>query len=119
MAEGYNQSRGSDFNDPQGETKQSGTSSHPNDSESSLGEIDGDYGSYRNHVFANPKLAAYWRNVYENARYEGRHRFDPDFTWSASEEKSLKRKVRSGCESRNKHANLKPRSTFESWLGHG
>ncbi len=56
-------------------------------------DIDGDYGSYSNHVFSDPKVAEYWRNVYENAHYEGRHRFDPSFTWGATEEKRLKRKV--------------------------
>ncbi|KAF3926862.1 hypothetical protein ABW20_dc0103816 [Dactylellina cionopaga] len=54
-------------------------------------EIDGDYGSYGNHVFSDPKVAEYWRGVYETAKYEGRHRFDPDITWSAAEEKRLKR----------------------------
>lgn len=56
-------------------------------------EIDGDYGSYNDHVFKDPQIAEYWRNVYEKAQYEGRHRFDPNFTWSATEEKKLKRKV--------------------------
>ncbi|KIW49334.1 hypothetical protein, variant [Exophiala xenobiotica] len=56
-------------------------------------DIDGDYGSYGGHVFSDPKVADYWKDVYENARYEGRHRFDPSFTWSAAEEKRLKRKV--------------------------
>ncbi len=54
-------------------------------------DIDGDYGSYGGHVFSDPKVADYWKDVYENARYEGRHRFDPSFTWSAAEEKRLKR----------------------------
>ena len=57
-------------------------------------DIDGDYGSYGNHVFSDPKVAAYWADVYEKATYEGRHRFDPTFTWSATEEKRVKRKVR-------------------------
>ncbi|TKX22531.1 MFS transporter-like protein 92 [Elsinoe australis] len=56
-------------------------------------EIDGDYGSYHDHVFKDPKVADYWRNVYEKAHYEGRHRFDPNMTWSATEEKRLRRKV--------------------------
>lgn len=62
---------------------------------SSNEDIDGDYGSYGVHVFTDPKVAEYWRNVYEAASYEGRHRFDPTFTWSATEEKHLKRKVSS------------------------
>ncbi|KAF7193462.1 putative transporter [Pseudocercospora fuligena] len=55
--------------------------------------VEGDHGSDRNHVFADEKVADYWRDVYEKAKYEGRHRFDPDITWSADEEKKLKRKI--------------------------
>jgi hypothetical protein len=51
------------------------------------------YGSDHHHVFAKPEVAEYWRGVYEKAQYEGRHRFDPDITWSAEEEKKLRRKV--------------------------
>lgn len=70
------------------------TDSSDNDSREAVEDIDGDYGSYGNHIFSDPKVAAYWANIYENATYEGRHRFDPAFTWSATEEKRLKRKVR-------------------------
>ncbi|KAK0654219.1 putative transporter [Lasiodiplodia hormozganensis] len=56
-------------------------------------EIQGDYGSGRDHAFSDPKVAEYWRDVYEKAHYEGRHRFDPTFTWSAEEEIKVKRKV--------------------------
>lgn len=63
------------------------------DDPDSVEDIDRDYGSYHDHVFSDPKVAAYWANAYENARYEGRHRFDPEFTWSATEEKRLKRKL--------------------------
>lgn len=56
-------------------------------------EVSGDYGSYRDHIFANPEVAKYWTDVMHKAKYEGRHRFDPDFTWSATEEKKLRRKV--------------------------
>jgi hypothetical protein len=55
--------------------------------------VEGDCGSDNNHVFAEPKVAEYWKGVYEKAEYEGRHRFDPSLTWSASEEIKLKRKV--------------------------
>lgn len=71
------------------------TDSSPRDSDDE--EIDGNYGSYRDHVFSDPKVAAYWRDVYETAQYEGRHRFDPSLTWSAAEEKALRRRVRSPC----------------------
>jgi hypothetical protein len=56
-------------------------------------EVDGDYGSYSNHPFTDPKVAEYWRGIYEEAQYEGRHRFDPSLTWTATEEKKLKRRV--------------------------
>lgn len=56
--------------------------------------VQGDYGSDSNHVFSDSGVADYWRKVYEDAQYEGRHRFDPEITWSADEEKKLKRKVR-------------------------
>ncbi|KAJ8089387.1 hypothetical protein PM082_014635 [Marasmius tenuissimus] len=56
-------------------------------------EVQGDYGSGRDHIFSDPKVADYWRNVYETAHYEGRHRYDPTFTWSAAEELRVKRKV--------------------------
>lgn len=52
-----------------------------------------DYGSTDDHVFSDPRVAEYWRGVYENATYEGRHRFDPEFTWTAEEELALKRKI--------------------------
>ena len=60
-------------------------------------EIDGDYGSYRDHIFTDPEVAKYWTDVMHKASYEGRHRFDPDFMWSATEEKRVKRKVGSLC----------------------
>lgn len=52
-----------------------------------------DYGSTDDHVFTDPRVAGYWMGVYEKATYEGRHRFDPHFTWSAEEELALKRKI--------------------------
>ncbi|KAL0942649.1 yil166c-like protein [Colletotrichum truncatum] len=54
----------------------------------------GEYlGSIEPHVFSNPRRAAHWQQIYENATYEGRHRFDASLTWSAEEEKRLKKKV--------------------------
>lgn len=58
----------------------------------------GDLGSDGNHAFSDPKVAEYWRGVYEKANYECRHRFDPNATWSAEEEKKLRRRVRSPSE---------------------
>ncbi|KAI5868104.1 MFS general substrate transporter [Durotheca rogersii] len=56
------------------------------------GEVE-DYGSTENHIFSDPVVAEHWRGVYERARYENRHRFDPDFRWTADEERRLVRKV--------------------------
>ena len=55
--------------------------------------VNGDNGSDATHVFSNPKVADYWRGVYEKAQYECRHRFDPGLIWSADEEKKLRRRV--------------------------
>lgn len=60
----------------------------------------GDYGSDSNHVFSDPKVADHWRGVYEKAQYEGLARFDPHITWSAEEEKRLRRKVSQCLSSR-------------------
>ncbi|RTE79840.1 hypothetical protein BHE90_005686 [Fusarium euwallaceae] len=45
------------------------------------------------HAFSDPQVADRWRKVYENAKYENRHRFDPNYTWTAEEEKRLVRKI--------------------------
>lgn len=45
------------------------------------------------HIFKDVATAKYWRNVYEEVKYEGRHRFDPNYTWTPEEEKRLVRKV--------------------------
>lgn len=52
------------------------------------------FGSTDDHVFSDPAMATHWREIYEKASYENRHRFDPEFTWTAEEEKRLVRKVR-------------------------
>lgn len=39
--------------------------------------------------FKDPEVARFWGGVYEGAKYECRHLFDPDFTWSAKEERKL------------------------------
>lgn len=51
------------------------------------------YGSFEPHVFSNPARAEHWMSVYEQARYECRHRVDPTFQWSAEAEKRVARKV--------------------------
>ncbi|KEZ46382.1 hypothetical protein SAPIO_CDS0697 [Scedosporium apiospermum] len=60
---------------------------------SSRNDVSGGYGSSDEHVFKDPNVADYWRGIYEKARYENRHRFDPDFKWTAEEEKKLVRKL--------------------------
>ncbi|KAI1213067.1 MFS general substrate transporter [Annulohypoxylon truncatum] len=52
-----------------------------------------EYGSTDDHVFSDPAVAEKWRQVYEKARYENRHRFDPEYKWTAEEEKRLVRKI--------------------------
>ena len=37
------------------------------------------YGSSDEHVFSDPAVAEHWRHVFEKARYENRHRFDPNY----------------------------------------
>lgn len=55
-------------------------------------------GSHEDHVFSDAVTARYWRDVYDQAQFEGRHRFDPEFTWTAEEEKRLVRKVSTSNE---------------------
>lgn len=50
-------------------------------------------GSTQQHPFSSEVDAAYWRDVYEKAKYEGRHRFDPAIQWDSDTEKKLIRKV--------------------------
>lgn len=79
-----------------------------------------DLGSDGEHAFSDPKVAEYWRSVYENAKYECRHRFDPSATWTPEEEKKLRRRV-SETSPYNKVAIAEyiDRSIFESCFGVG
>lgn len=43
--------------------------------------------------FADPKVAAHWAEVYENAQYECRHVVDPTLEWTPKEEKALVRRL--------------------------
>lgn len=45
--------------------------------------MDSDYSSYGDHTSADSSVVTYWAETYYEAHYEGRHRFDPEFTWSA------------------------------------
>ncbi|TID15802.1 hypothetical protein CANINC_004331 [Pichia inconspicua] len=42
-----------------------------------------------NNPFLNEKMRVKYSAIYENAKYECRHRFDPDFKWTKQEEKRL------------------------------
>lgn len=44
-------------------------------------------------VFSDPELKAYYISVYEEAKYECRHVFDSELTWSVEEERKLIRKL--------------------------
>ncbi|KAL2784326.1 major facilitator superfamily domain-containing protein [Aspergillus keveii] len=50
-------------------------------------------GSAEPHIFSDPARAAYWRDLYEKSKYEGRARFDPALTWTAETERRLKMKL--------------------------
>jgi hypothetical protein len=43
--------------------------------------------------FSDPEVAKRYRDIYEKARYECRHRFDPGLTWTAEEERQLVRRL--------------------------
>ncbi|SMN17680.1 similar to Saccharomyces cerevisiae YIL166C Putative protein with similarity to the allantoate permease (Dal5p) subfamily of the major facilitator superfamily [Maudiozyma saulgeensis] len=43
-------------------------------------------------IFNDIAVATHYRNVYEQSKYECRHLFDPDFTWSKEEEAKVVRK---------------------------
>ncbi|KAB5583568.1 major facilitator superfamily domain-containing protein [Coniochaeta sp. 2T2.1] len=74
--------------------KKTATSSSNNTSvDERAGGDESGYGSSDEHIFSDPSLAEYWRGVYEKAGYENRHRFDPDYKWTAEEEKKLVRKI--------------------------
>ncbi|KAL7273650.1 hypothetical protein RUND412_003478 [Rhizina undulata] len=75
------------------EEEKSGTSSLNDEISVESGLVEGDYGSQGGHIFEQKKIADYWRDVYENAKYEGRHRYDPTYKWTAAEEKKLLRKI--------------------------
>ena len=71
------------------------------------------------HIFKDEATAKYWRNVYEENKYEGRHRFDPNYTWTPEEEKKLVRKVRQRPRSPSLQltsVKIDLRITFWAWL---
>ncbi|KAF5092154.1 hypothetical protein D0Z00_004710, partial [Geotrichum galactomycetum] len=46
-------------------------------------------GGLRDNIFLDPEVANYYREIYENAHYEGRHVFDPELTWTKEEERKI------------------------------
>ncbi|KAJ4356514.1 uncharacterized protein N0V89_004548 [Didymosphaeria variabile] len=49
--------------------------------------------SLSGNIFADPEVAAYYKDVYGKAKYECRHVFDPTATWTDEEEKRVIRKL--------------------------
>ncbi|KAL0934148.1 allantoate permease [Colletotrichum truncatum] len=87
---------GGPFKDQTKESKEANVaqSQATDTSTSSLREVSAAaYGSTEEHVFSDPSIADYWRKVYEKAQYENRHRFDPNYQWSAEDERKLVRKI--------------------------
>ncbi|KAL2123454.1 hypothetical protein VTJ04DRAFT_3909 [Mycothermus thermophilus] len=53
----------------------------------------GSSSSSKNNPFLDPYVADHWREVYERAKYECRHVFDPSLSWTEEEEKDLVSKI--------------------------
>jgi hypothetical protein len=49
--------------------------------------------SLATNIFADPEVKAYYVALYEKSKYECRHVFDADLTWTKEEEKALVRKL--------------------------
>lgn len=45
--------------------------------------------SASSHVFQDPEVAEYYRQLYAKSGYECRHRYDPEFEWEPEEERKL------------------------------
>lgn len=43
-------------------------------------------------IFKDPAIATYYSEIYDKSQYECRHLFDPEFTWTAKEDKQILRK---------------------------
>jgi hypothetical protein len=57
-----------------------------------ISTVDSD-ASLSTNVFADPEVRDYYKKLYEDAKYESRHVFDPDATWTQEEEKKVIRKL--------------------------
>lgn len=49
--------------------------------------------SLSGNIFADPEIRDYYKQVYEDAKYECRHVFDADASWTPEEEKAVVRKL--------------------------
>lgn len=61
--------------------------------DSSTSEESTEQESYEKNPFLDPGVAEHWQRTYEESKYECRHFFDPQLTWSAEEEKRLVRLI--------------------------
>ncbi|KAI2465907.1 MFS general substrate transporter [Annulohypoxylon bovei var. microspora] len=89
--------KGVEVSDPDPEIEKTATPKETVNSSRSSKEIstkgDEEYGSTDDHIFSDPSVADHWRGVYEKAQYENRHRFDPEYKWTAEEERRLVKKI--------------------------
>jgi hypothetical protein len=49
--------------------------------------------SLASNIFADPEIRDYYVKLYEDAKYECRHVFDADASWTVEEEKAVVRKL--------------------------
>jgi hypothetical protein len=54
---------------------------------------DEDSNTSTTNIFSDPEVAAHYVSVYNEAKYECRHVFDPDLEWTKKEEKGVIRKL--------------------------
>lgn len=52
-------------------------------------EVESDSSSELEHVFQDPLVAEHYAKIYSDCEYECRDHFDPDFTWTAEEERKV------------------------------
>jgi hypothetical protein len=55
-------------------------------------------------IFSDSEVAAQYVSVYNEAKYERRHVFDPDLMWTKKEEKGVIRKLDWHCEIPSEHS---------------
>ena len=69
--------------------------SHSGSKEASVSQtsVSSRLGDLDSNPFLDPKVADRYRKIYEDAKYECRHVFDPSFEWTADEERRIVRKL--------------------------